>query len=103
MPHYVYEIPRGIAPNRQIGAYPDYLEASTFAKAERERRAFADETLILVVHAQSIEQADASAERLRAKFEEARQARPAPVARVSQFLREYPAEPTPEALPPPSP
>lgn len=92
MPHYVYEIPRGVAPNRRIGTFADYVDASGFARAERQRRAFEDETMVLVVHAANTEQADESAHVLRLRFEEVRQSRPAPVARVAQFVRTYGGE-----------
>jgi len=93
MTHYVYEIPPGTAPNRQIGAYGNYGDASEFARVERQKLRLGDETLILVVHAESSEAADASAARLREQFDEARKARPAPSGRVAQFVRNFPAEP----------
>jgi hypothetical protein len=95
MTHYVYEIPTGHAANRQIGAFGSYGDASEFARVERQRLEFGDETLILVVFADSIERADASAAHLRLRFDEARRARQAPTGRVAQFKREY-AEEKPE-------
>ncbi|RYE88334.1 MAG: hypothetical protein EOP19_01715 [Hyphomicrobiales bacterium] len=97
MPHYVYEIPTGDAPNRQIGAYGSYGDASEFARVERQRLKFSDQTLILVVFAESGDLADISARELRERFDEARKARQAPTARVEQFVRTYPAEPEPVA------
>lgn len=99
MTHYVYEIPAGMAPNRQIGAYGNYGDASEFARVERQKLKLGDDTLILVVHAESTEMADASAARLREQFDEARKARQAPSGRVAQFMLNFPAEPD-EAEPP---
>jgi len=100
MTHYVYEIPTGFAANRQIGAHGTYTDASAFARAERHRLEFGDETLILVVFAESSERADASAAHLRVRFDEARRARQAPSVRVALFKREYPGEPEPTATGP---
>jgi len=91
--HYVYEIPAGMAPNRQIGAYGNYGDASEFARVERQKLKLGDDTLILVVHAESTEKADASAARMREQFDEARKARQAPSGRVVQFMLNFPAEP----------
>ncbi len=93
MPHYVYEIPAGTAPNRQMGAYGNYGDASEFARVERQKLKLGNDTLILVVHAESSEQADASAARLREQFDEARKARYAPSGRVAQFVLNFPPEP----------
>ena len=92
MPHYIYEIPKGNAAIRQISAFGDYAEASAFAREERQRRDFHDHSLVIVVHAETSEAAEAAAQKLQDDFEEARQNRPAPVARVSRFIRDYPAE-----------
>jgi hypothetical protein len=92
MTHYVYEIPSGQLPNRQIGAYGTYGDASEFARVERQKLALGEDTLILVVYAENAEQADASAAQLRGKFDEARSARQAPGARVALFKLEYPVE-----------
>ncbi len=96
MTHYVYEIPAGVAPNRQIGAYGTYGDASEFARVERQKLALGEETLILVVHAESSDRADASAAGLREKFDEARRARQAPGGRIAQFVLDFPPEPEAE-------
>ena len=101
MTHYVYEIPAGTAPNRQIGAYGNYGDASEFARVERQKLRLADEKLILVVHAESSEAADASAARLREQFDEARKARQAPSGRVAQFVLNFPPEPEEQTTPEP--
>ena len=93
MTHYVYEIPAGTAPNRQIGAYGNYGDASEFARVERQKLSLGEDTLILVVHAESTAGADASAARLREQFDQARKARQAPSGRVVQFLQNFPLEP----------
>jgi hypothetical protein len=98
MTHYVYEIPAGVAPNKQIGAFGNYGDASEFARVERQKLELGEEMLILVVHAESIEKADESAAQLREKFDEARKARYAPTGRVVQFTLNYPAEPAPERI-----
>lgn len=92
MTHYVYEIPAGVAPNRQIGAYSTYGDASEFARVERQKLKLGNDMLILVVHAESSAQADTSAAQLRERFDEARRARQAPSGRVAQFMLNFPAE-----------
>jgi hypothetical protein len=93
MPHYVYEIPAGSAPIRQINGFPGYGEASAFANEERAKQSLQDAAMIVVVHAETSQEGDSAARRLQEQFEEARRSRPAPAARVSQFIREYgPAE-----------
>lgn len=89
MPHYVYEIPVGAVPNRRIGEFAGYAEASDFAIGERQKQSFHDATMVTVIHAATAELADVSARRLHKHFDEARKSRPAPTARVSHFVRTY--------------
>ena len=89
MPHYVYEIPAGSAPIRQINAFPGYVEASAFADEERARQSLHDAAMVVVVHAETSEEGDTGARKLQEQFEEARRSRAAPTARVSHFIREY--------------
>ena len=89
MPHYVYEIPAGSAPIRQVNAFPFYAEASGFANAARAKQSLHDAAMVVVVHAETSEEGDAGARKLQEQFDEARRSRPAPAARVSHFIREY--------------
>jgi hypothetical protein len=89
MAHFVYEIPAGAAPNRRIGEFATYDEASEFAKAQRQKQSFNDGNMVSVIHAKDTEMADAGARRLHEQFDEARRSRPPPSGRVVQFTRAY--------------
>lgn len=89
MPHFVYEIPIGVAPNRRIGEFPNYVEASAFAKAAREKQAFGDGVMVSVIHADTIDLAETGARQLHEQYDEARLSRQPPSGRIAQFVLNY--------------